>query len=153
MKIITKNKRIYFDYLISKTWGAGIILKWHEVKSIKTSNINLTDAIAIIDKSEIWLLNMDIPLYKKTSRHLVSDYSPKWRRKLLLHQREIGKIAWELDKPGNVLLALEVFVNKRGLIKIKIGIWKQKRKVEKKQALKNKDQKRQMDREIRNLKI
>lgn len=150
MKIITKNKRAYFDYTISKTFEAGIVLVWHEVKAIKTSNINLTDAFARIDNKEVWLLNMDISLYKKTSHHLVPWYEPKWKRKLLLHWKEIWKIAWELDKPGNILIPLVIYINKKWRIKLKIWIGKLKRKVEKKQILKENDQKKQMQRDIKN---
>jgi len=150
MKIITKNKRAYFDYTFSKFYEAGIVLQWHEVKSIKTSNVNLRDSFARLEWKEIFLLNMDVPLYKYTSRVLAPNYNSKWKRKLLLNRREIGKIAWELDKPGNVLVPLEIYIKKNGRIKLKIWIWKLKRKVEKKQILKEKDIKRQMNRDIKN---
>ena len=93
---------------------------------------------------------MDIPLYEKTSPVLAPNYQSKWRRKLLLNAREISKIAASLDKPWNVLLALEVLVNKWEFIKIKLGIGKLKRKIEKKQVLKERAIKQQMDREIKN---
>ena len=149
MQIITKNKRAYFDYEIDKDYTAWIILKWHEVKSIKTSHINIQDAAIVIENRELWIYNMDIPLYEKTSPILVSNYRPKGKRKLLLNKNEIAKIAASLDKPWMVALALEVFVTKCGFIKLKIGIWKLHRKVEKKQILKERDIKRQMEKDIR----
>lgn len=150
MQILVKNKRAFFDYQIEKEYLAGIVLKGFEVKALKTSHSNIQDAVVWIDKQELWLYNMDIPLYEKTSPVLAPNYQSKWRRKLLLNVREISKIAASLDKPWNVLLALEVLVNKWGFIKVKLGIGKLKRKIEKKQVLKERAIKQQMDREIKN---
>lgn len=151
MKILTKNKRAYFDYEFSKFYSAGIVLQWHEVKSVKTSNLNISDAIAHLVGKELWLKNMDIPLYKKASIGVIGTYDPKQKRKLLLKKSEIGKIAGDLDKSWNILLPLEVFLTKTGWIKIKLWIWKLKRKIEKKQIIKERDISRQMDREIRGM--
>lgn len=150
MKILAKNKRAYFDYEFSKTFDAGIVLLWHEVKSMRTNTVNISDAFARLEWQEIFIKNMDIPLYKKTSHILAPNYEAKISRKLLLNKAEIGKIAGLLGKPWNVLVPLNVFLNKRNLIKIKLWVWKLKRKVEKKQLLKERDIKRQMDRDIRN---
>ena len=148
MQLITRNKRATFDYQIEKTYEAWIVLKGHEVKSIKTSHINIQDAVVRIDNHECRLYNMDIPLYEKTSPILVPHYQAKAKRKLLLNKRESARIASALDKPGMVLLALEVIVTKGGFIKIKLGLGKLYKKVEKKQILKEKDIKKQMDREV-----
>lgn len=149
MKLIAKNKRAYFDYQIEKDYQAGIVLKWFEVKAIKTSHINIQDAVVKIDRQELWLYNMDIPLYEKTSPVLAPNYQPKGKRKLLLNKREISNIAAALDKPGMQLLALEVLVSKGGFVKIKLGLGKLYRKVEKKQILKERDIKKQMDKDIK----
>jgi SsrA-binding protein len=77
MQIITKNKRAYFDYEIDKEYEAGIILKGHEAKSIKTSHVNIQDAAIVIENRELWIYNMDIPLYEKTSPALVPHYRQK----------------------------------------------------------------------------
>lgn len=92
---------------------------------------------------------MDIPLYEKTSYALVSGYQSKGKRKLLITKKELAKVSSALDKSGTVIIPLEIFINKRGLIKLKIGVAKLIRKVEKKQILKEKDIKKQMDREIK----
>jgi len=92
---------------------------------------------------------MDIPLYEKTSHVLVPGYQAKGKRKLLVTKAELGKISAALDKSGNVLIPLKIFINKRGLIKLTIGIAKLMRKVEKKQILKEKDIKKIMDREMK----
>lgn len=150
MKLISKNKLAYRDYQFEKDYEAWIILLWHEVKSIKMWQVNIRDAIVRIQKGELWIKNMDIPLYKKTNPKLVPDYQAKWDRKLLMNKRELAKISALLDKPGNVFVPLSIYLNKRWLIKLKLWIWKLMRKVEKKQILKEKDIKRQMDKDIRN---
>jgi SsrA-binding protein len=90
---------------------------------------------------------MDIPLYAKTSPLLVPHYQPKRKRKLLVNQRELAKIASAMDKPGIVALALEVFVTKSGFIKVKIGLGKLRKKIEKKQILKEKSIEKEMRKE------
>ena len=149
MQLITKNKRAYFDYQFEKEYQAWIILKWFEAKAVKTSHINIQDAIVKINHQEVWLYNMDIPLYSKTAPILAPSYQPKAPRKLLLTKREISKIASALDKPGIVLLPLEVYIAKWGFIKLKLWLWKLYKKIEKKQILKEKDIKKQMDKEIK----
>lgn len=149
MKLISKNKLAYRDYQFDKDYEVGIVLVWHEVKSIKMWQVNLRDSIVRIQNRELWIKNMDVPIYCKTNPKLIPDYKAKWDRKLLINKRELAKISALLDKPGNVLVPLEIYLNKRWLIKLKISIWKLMRKVEKKQVLKEKDIKRQMDRELR----
>lgn len=151
MKIISKNKHAYYNYQVDKQYEVGIILKWHEVKSIKWSNVNIKDSFVKIDNWELRVINMDIPLYEKTSHNLVPGYEQKWKRKLLITKRELAKLSSVLDKPGNVIIPLKIFINKKWLIKLSIGIAKLMRKIEKKQILKEKDIKKQMDREMKHL--
>jgi SsrA-binding protein len=149
MKILTKNKKVYFDYDITSDYTAGIVLAWHEVKSVKTGNINITDTIVSIQNGELRLLGMDIPLYAKTSPFLVPGYQPKRKRKLLITKRELAKIASQKDKPWIVALALEVFTTKSGFIKVKIGLGKLRKKVEKKQILKERSIEKEMRKEAK----
>ncbi len=153
MKIISKNRHVYHDYQIDKEYEVWIILKWHEVKSIKWSHVNIKDAFIRLENKELRILNMDVPLYEKTSPVIARGYEQKGKRKLLITKKELAKIASALDKTGTTIIPLEIVVNKKGLIKIKIGVGKLMRKVEKKQVLKDKDTKLQMDREIKNLRI
>ena len=150
MKLISKNKLAYRDYQFEKDYEVGIVLVWHEVKSIKMWQVNLRDAIVRIQGRELWIKNMDVPIYCKTNPKLVPDYQAKWDRKLLIKKGELAKISALLDKPGNVLIPLTIYLNKRWLLKLKISIGKLMRKVEKKQVLKEKDIQKQMDRDIRN---
>lgn len=151
MKSISKNKRAYHDYEIDKDYDVGMVLKWHEVKSIKQSHVNIKDAFIRIEDKELRILNMDIPLYEKTAHVLVPGYQPKGKRKLLITKKELTKISALTDKPGNTVIPLEIYIDKNNRIKIKIGVAKLMRKVEKKQVLKDKDIKRDMDREIKHL--
>ncbi|MFA7298234.1 MAG: SsrA-binding protein SmpB [Candidatus Absconditabacterales bacterium] len=151
MKIISKNKHAYHDYQIDKDYEVGVILKGHEVKSIKASHVNIKDSIVRLSNKELWILNMDVPLYEKTSHALVPGYEAKGKRKILITKKELAKISAAIDKSGTVIVPLEIYINKRGLIKIKIGIGKLMRQIEKKQILKEKDIKKHMDREIKHM--
>lgn len=155
MRIITKNKFAYSDYDIQQEFDAGIVLAWHEVKSIKTSNINIKDAIVKLDHDtkELYIINMDIPLYKKTSPDSVPGYEAKGRRKLLVNKKELAKIAASTTKTGLTIVPLAVRENLNRLIKIKIGVGKLRRQVEKKQLLKERDSARLADKEIKNLRM
>lgn len=150
MKIVTKNKRAYFDYEFSAEYIAWIILAWHEVKSIKTSHVNIQDTIVSLQKWEIFLLWMDVPLYSKTSPNLAPNYQPKQKRKLLLNKKELSKISAQLDKPGMTAVALEVLITDRWFIKVKIWLWRLKKKIEKKQILKERSQEKEMRKEAKN---
>ncbi len=151
MKLISKNRHAYHDYQIDKDYEVWIILKWHEVKSIKASHVNIKDSIVRLNNKELRINNMDVPLYEKTSYALIGGYEPKGKRKLLVTKKELAKIASALDKSWTVIIPLEIFINKRGLIKLKIWIGKVLKKIEKKQVLKERDIKKQMDREIKHL--
>lgn len=152
MKVITKNRAAFHDYAIEKEYEAGLVLQWCEVKSIKTSHVNIKDSIIILDNRELWIVGMDVPLYEKTSYVLVPGYQPKGRRKILVNKKELAKLSAALDVSGTILLPLELFISKRWRIKIKLWVARLMRKVEKKQILKEKDVKRQMDREIKGMK-
>lgn len=150
MKIIAKNKRAYHDYAIEDTYSAGVVLLWHEVKSIKVQSVNITDATASIMNGVLRLYGMDVQLYKKTSPIIAVDYDPKRKRRLLVNQKELAKISAATDRKGMILVPLEVFLTMQWRIKIKLWLGKLMRKVEKKQVLKEKEMDRQMKREMKN---
>ena len=149
MKIISKNRIAYHDYSFEKKYEVGIVLLWHEVKSVKIWQINIKDAIVRIQNRELRIKNMDIPLYKKTSPILAPGYQAKRDRKLLINKRELAKISALTDQAWNVIIPLKIYINDKWLIKLEIGIGKLMRKIEKKQILKEKDIKRDMDREMK----
>lgn len=151
MNILAKNKRAYFDYDIEQTYEAGLVLQWHEVKACKMDHCTITEGIIRYDekKRSFMLINMDIPLYSKTQQSLVSGYIPKHPRQLLLNQREITRLVASTKKTGLTLVPLELFEASNRRIKIKIGLAKLRKKVEKKQLLKERDIDSQMRREVR----
>lgn len=152
MKVLAKNKRAFFDYEVIETYDAGIVLLGHEVKSIKTGHITIGDGIVKISPQETVLVNMDIPLYQKTAPQTVSWYQPKWPRRLLLTKREQTVLWSKVQQGGLRIIPLEVYESTRNRIKVKIGLAKLKKKVEKKSAIKERDVKREMDKEIRKFK-
>ncbi len=141
MKILAKNKRAYFDYDIEQTYDAGLVLLWHEVKACKIDHCTITEWIIRYDEKQrsLLLINMDIPLYSKTQQSLVPGYIPKHPRQLLLNQREITRLVASTKKTGLTLVPLELFEASNRRIKIKIGLAKLRKKIEKKQILKEKD--------------
>lgn len=151
MRILAKNKRAYFDYDIEQTYDAGIVLAWHEVKACKIDHCTITEWIIRYDEKtrSLMLVNMDIPLYSKTQQSLVPGYIPKHPRQLLLNQREITRLVASTKKTGLTIIPLELFEASNRRIKVKIGLAKLRKKVEKKQILKEKDIDKQMKREIR----
>lgn len=151
MNILAKNKRAYFDYNIEQSYDAGLVLQWHEVKACKMDHCTITEGIIRYDekKRSFMLINMDIPLYSKTQQSLVPGYIPKHPRQLLLTQREITRLVASTKKTGLTLIPLELFEASNRRIKIKIGLAKLRKKVEKKQILKERDIDSQMRREAR----
>ena len=151
MKTLARNKRAYFDYDIEQTRDAGIILTWHEVKACKMDHCTITEWIIRYDEKirSLLLINMDIPLYSKTQQSLVPWYIPKHPRVLLLNQKEITRLVTSTKKTGLTIIPLELFEASNRRIKIKIGLAKIRKKVEKKQILKEKDIDQQMRKEAR----
>ena len=155
MRSITKNKHVYSDYDIQQEFDAGIVLTWHEVKSVKMQHPNIKDAIVRLDHDTkaLYIINMDIPLYTKTNTESVPWYEAKWRRKLLVNKKELAKIVASTTKTWLTIVPLEVWESKFRIIKVKIWVGKLRRKVEKKQLLKEKDTARLADKEIKHLRI
>ncbi len=150
MQIVSRNKRISFDYEITDTREVGIILQWHEVKSIRTWKINITDAAALIHDQELWLHNLDIPLYAKANPNTITWYEAKWKRKLLVKKIELSRMSSKMDKTGARLVVMEVYFTESQRIKVKLWLWKRKKKVEKRSSIKDRESKRQIDKAMKN---
>ena len=138
MKI--KNKKAFFNYEISDTFEAGIVLTGAEVKSIKSGRINLSDAYVKILGGELWLVNADIPKYKHDGS---SDHDPKRSRKLLVKRKELISLDSKLKQKNLTLIPLSVYTT-RGKIKVEVGFGKGRKRHEKKAREKERD----MDREL-----
>ncbi len=149
MKLISKNKRIWFDYEITDTLEVWIVLRGCEVKSLRSWKINIKDAAALIHDWELWIHNIDIPLYDKTNPHNVPGYEAKGKRKWLIKKNELGKLSSNMDKSWARLLVLEMYFTSKQLVKVKLWLGKRKKKVEKRSAIKERETKRQMDKAMR----
>ncbi|MFC1652045.1 SsrA-binding protein SmpB [Patescibacteria group bacterium] len=145
MKIIQKNKKAFFDYRIKETFEAGVALLGHEVKSVKGGDISLKGSFVTLNQGEIWLLNANIPLYKHATD---KKYDPRRTRKLLLHRNEIERLIGKVQEKGTTLIPIKIYV-KRGRIKVEVGIGEGKKKHDKRQAIKEQEDKRKIERAVR----
>lgn len=140
MKIVTVNKRAYFDYEITDTIEAGVVLRGDEVKSIRNKGISINDAFATVHRGNIQLLNCHIAQY---SHAYEKQETTRQTRQLLLHKREVNKLIGILAKKGLTLIPLKLYFNDRGYVKIELGLAKSKKLYDKKQSIKERDLKRE----------
>jgi SsrA-binding protein len=143
MDIINKNKKAYFEYEILDKFTAGIVLIGTEVKSIKESKVSISEAYCTITDGEIYILGMHVSDYKKIKH---TNHAPLRNRKLLLNRKEIDKLSKSIKEKGLTIVPLSVFISDTGLIKIEIGLAKGKKVYDKRESIKEKDQKRNLER-------
>lgn len=147
MKIIAQNKKAFHDYDILERFEAGVVLTGNEVKSLREGKVSLVGSFATVKGGELYLNNCNINRY---DRAFGSDEIDTLRpRKLLLHKREMGKMIADIAIKGITIVPLKVYFNKKNIAKVEIAIAKHKKAIGKKQALKERDIKREMDREVR----
>lgn len=142
---IARNKRARHDYHIIETWESGIVLSGTEVKSLRAGNANLVDSYAIVEKDEVYLLNLHISPYEQGNQF---NHEPTRTRKLLLHRREIRKMIGAVERQGLTLIPLDLHF-KRGMAKVTIALGKGKKLHDKRSDLKRKDAEREMARAVR----
>ena len=143
-KTLTQNKRARFDYEILERFEAGLVLKGHEVKSIKNNGGHFSGAFITISGGEAWLHHFHVALY----RHATLDgYEPDHPRKLLLHKKELLKIASALDTKGVTVVPLECGLEK-GKIKVEIAIARGKKDYDKRETIKKRDLSRHIERDL-----
>lgn len=138
-----KNKKARFDYEISDTYVAGIVLTGTEIKSIRDGKASLTDTYCVVERGEVWVKGMNISeyFYGSYNNHVV-----RRDRKLLLNKKEIAKIAKQSEDAGFTIVPMRVFINDRGLAKMQIGIGRGKKQYDKRQSIREREDKRNMDR-------
>lgn len=137
------NKRAYFDYAIKDTYIAGIALKGTEVKSLRSGKGSIGEAYCLITNGEVFLRNANINEFDAGS---YNNHVPVRDRKLLLQKQEIEKLEKAVKTKGFTVVPLELFLNEKGLFKIKIGTGTGKKQYDKREDLKLKSHKREMDR-------
>ena len=143
-KIISKNRKAYFDYEVIDEYVAGIVLVGTEVKSIKSNKVSLLGSFCFIENNEIFIKSMDISVNKETSHTL--NHNPTRERKLLMKKKEIVKLHESITQKGLTVVPLEIFLTDSGFIKIKIGLVKGKKLYDKRESLKAKDLDRDLQR-------
>ncbi|MBQ3220910.1 MAG: SsrA-binding protein SmpB [Clostridia bacterium] len=147
MKIIATNKSASFEYFIEEKYEAGIVLEGNEVKSLRQGNVNMNDSFCFLREGEACVKNMHIALYDKSDAFSTRD--TRRDRKLLLHNREIAKIAGKINRQGYTLVPLKLYF-KGSLVKIEVALCKGKHTFDKKQAIAERDTKRSVARDIKN---
>ena len=138
-----KNKKAHFNYEIGDTYTAGIVLTGTEIKSIRDGKASLTDSYCVVDNGEVWVKNMHVSEYFYGS---YNNHSVKRDRKLLLNKKEINKIAKLADEPGYTIVPIKMFINDKGYAKLIIGIGRGKKQYDKRQRIKEREDKRNLDR-------
>ncbi len=142
-KVNIKNKRAYFDYEIGDTYTAGMVLTGTEIKSIRAGKASLADSYCLAERGEVWVKGMNISEYFYGS---YNNHVARRDRKLLLSRKEIAKIEKAIADPGYTLIPLKIFINDRGYAKLLIGIARGKKQYDKRQAIKEREDKRILDR-------
>ena len=145
-KVVAENRRARFDYAIADTLEAGIMLTGTEVKALREGKANIAESYAAPEEDAIWLINANIPEYSAGNRE---NHEPKRKRKLLLHKREIARLAQAVDRKGYTLVPLRLYFNDRGIAKLMLGIGEGKKAPDKRDTVKDRDWKRQQQRLLR----
>ena len=134
--LIAENRRARRDYEIEDTLEAGIVLVGSEVKSLRNGKANIAESYASIEDGGFYLINADITIYTAANRF---NHEPKRKRKLLVHGREIARIAQAIERQGRTAIPLKLYFNDRGIAKLEIGIAKGRKTVDKRHAVKERD--------------
>jgi SsrA-binding protein len=145
IKVVARNRRARHEYDLLEKVEAGLVLTGTEVKSLRNGKANLEEAYAEIDRGEAWLLGCDIPEYVQANR---MNHVPKRPRKLLLHRREINKLAMKSAEKGLTLIPLSLYF-KKGIAKVELCIARGRKTFDKREALKQQEAKREMNRAMR----
>jgi SsrA-binding protein len=139
-KVVAENRKARFNYEIGETYEAGIVLTGSEVKSLRSGKATIAESYADTRGSEIWLVNANIPEYLQAGHF---NHTPKRPRKLLLHQRQIDKLAGAVDREGMTIVPLKLYFNERGRAKLEIAVARGKKLHDKRET----EKKRSWDRE------
>lgn len=141
-----KNKRATFDYEIVETFQAGIVLTGTEIKSIRDGKAALTDTFCYVYNNEVWVKNMYIAEYSFGS---YNNHQARRDRKLLLNAKEIARLAHTAQPPGFSIIPTRLFLNEKGLAKLTIAIARGKKQYDKRESIKERDDRRAMDRAMK----
>ena len=142
-EINIKNRRATFDYAIGDTFTAGIVLTGTEIKSIRLGKASLVDTFCYFAKGELWVKNMHVAEYFYGS---YNNHTARRERKLLLNKKELEKLQREMKNPGFTIVPVRLFINEKGLAKLVVALAKGKKEYDKRESIKEKDDRRDMAR-------
>jgi len=142
---IARNKKANHDFFIEDTFEAGIVLQGTEIKSIRAGRVNMKDSFARVKNGEVFLHNLHISPYEQGNQF---NHEPTRMRKLLLHKKEINRLIGETQQQGYSIVPLKMYI-KNGVAKVLIGLGKGKKKYDKREDLKRKQAKRDIDRAVK----
>lgn len=145
VQTVATNRKARFDYEITETFEAGIVLVGSEVKSVRAGEVQLRDAFGRVHDGEVWLHGMHVKPYELASKHVPDADRP---RKLLLHHREIARLAGTTADRGITLVPLRVYF-KHGLAKVELGVARGKRKHDKRRAIADREARREAERALK----
>jgi SsrA-binding protein len=146
VKVIADNRKARFNYAIGETFEAGIALMGTEVKSLRQGKANIAESYADARGGEIWLVNANIPEYLQASRF---NHPPKRPRKLLLHRRQIAKLAAGVEREGMTIVPLKLYFNEKGRAKLEIALARGKKLHDKRETEKRRSWERERGRLMR----
>lgn len=138
-----KNRKATFDYEILETFTAGIVLTGTEIKSLRQGKAGLTDTYCMVENHELWVKNMYIAEYSYGS---YNNHTTHRDRKLLVTRKELNRIAKQAEQPGYSVVPLRIFINESGLAKMVIAVARGKKLYDKRQSIKEREDKRNLDR-------
>jgi SsrA-binding protein len=147
-KLIANNRRARYDYFIDDVFEAGLVLSGTEVKALRQGKASIADAYALVEGGEVWLENAYIPEFTQGSW---TNHSTRRKRKLLLAKKEIAKLAGKSKETGYTLIPISLYF-KDGYAKVEIGLARGKKDFDKRQSLKEKDAKKEINKAIRDQK-
>lgn len=145
-KVVAENRRARFDYAIDEVFEAGIALQGTEVKALRSGEGTIAESYAEVAEDQVWLVNANIPEFSHGNRF---NHEPKRPRKLLLSRREINKLHGAVARQGMTLVPLSIYFNGRGRAKVELALAKGKKDHDKREAIKERDWKRDKQRLLR----
>lgn len=146
-KVVAENRRARFEYTIDTVYEAGIALTGTEVKSLRFGEGSIAESYAEVKGEEVWLVNANVPEFSHGNRF---NHEAKRPRKLLLHEREINKLHGAVAREGMTLVPLSVYFNSQGRAKVELALAKGRKTHDKREAIKERDWKREAGRLLRN---
>ena len=144
-KILAVNRQARFNYIVEESLECGIELMGTEVKSLRNGKFSFSDSYAIVNKLELWLIQLHISPYDHGNIH---NHDPDRKRRLLAHKQEIKRLSRKVDEKGYTLVPMKIYL-KNSKIKVELGICKGKNVQDKRNTIKERDEKRSVEREFR----